>query len=171
MIDPASRQNWIDPPDSIPPLPFASNDPPDDIDKALDALAEAIRRAEGGERKSMASYLMRLPAVSLPTKILAQLPSSQLMAFLERHRAENDVVDAMMPSIAASGADDRMARANLFRRITMAYSLSVLLIVGLRRLCPGRRRAANAGVVMCEPPNTGQCAGEPERARDANDRA
>jgi hypothetical protein len=126
MIDPASLQNWIDPPDSVPPLPFASNDPPNDIDKALDTLAEAIRRAEHGERKSMASYLMRLPAVSRTAKILAQLPSSQLMAFLERHRAENDVADALMPSIAASGADDRIAQANLFRRVTMASRMYAL---------------------------------------------
>ena len=75
----------------------------------------------------MASYLMRLPAVSRTAKILAQLPSSQLMAFLERHKAENDVVaDALMPSIAASGADDRMARANLFRRVTMASRMYAL---------------------------------------------
>ena len=100
--------------------------PPNDIDKALDTLAEAIRRAEDGERKSMASYLMRLPAVSRTAKILAQLPSSQLMAFLERHRADNDVADALMPSIAASGADDRMARANLFRRVTMASRMYAL---------------------------------------------
>ena len=126
MIDPASLQNWIDPPDSVPPLPFASNDPPNDIDKALDTLAEAIRRAEHGERKSMESYLMRLPAVSRTAKILAQLPSSQLMAFLERHRAENDVADALMPSIAASGADDRIALANLFRRVTMASRMYAL---------------------------------------------
>jgi hypothetical protein len=126
MIDPASLQNWIDLPDSIPPLPFASNDPTDEIDKALDTLAEAIRRAEHGERRSMASYLMRLPAVSRTAKILAQLPSSQLMAFLERHRAENDVADALMPSIAASGADDRIARANLFRRVTMASRMYAL---------------------------------------------
>jgi len=126
MIDPASLQNWIDPPDPVPPLPFASSDPPGDIDKALDALAEAIRRAEGGERKSVASYLMRGHTVSRTAKILAQLPSSQLMAFLERHRAENDVVDALIPSIAASGADDRMARANLFRRVTMASRMYAL---------------------------------------------
>jgi hypothetical protein len=126
MIDRASLQNWIDPPDSVPPLPFAANDAPNDIDKALDTLAEAIRRAEHGERKSMASYLMRLPAVSRTTKILAQLPSSQLMAFLERHRAENDVAEALMPSIAASGADDRIARANLFRRVTMASRMYAL---------------------------------------------
>jgi hypothetical protein len=126
MIDPASPQNWIDPPDSVPPLPFAPNDPPNEIDKALDTLAEAIRRAEHGERKSMASYLRRLPAVSRTAKILAQLPSSQLMAFLERHRANNDVTEALMPSIAASGADDRIARANLFRRVTMASRMYAL---------------------------------------------
>jgi hypothetical protein len=130
MIDPASLQNWIDPPDSVPPLPFAANDPPNEIDKALDTLAEAIRRTEHGERKSVASYLMRLPAVSRTTNILAQLPSSQLMAFLERHRADNDVAEALMPSIAASGADDRIARANLFRRVTMASR-----VYALKRAC------------------------------------
>ena len=31
-----------------------------------------------------------------------------------------------MPSIAASGADDRMARANLFRRVTMAPRMYAL---------------------------------------------
>jgi hypothetical protein len=126
MIDPASLQNWIDPPDSIPPLPFAANDPPNEIDKALDTLAEAIRQAEHGERNSMASYLMRLPSVSRTAKILTQLPSSQLMAFLERHRADNDVAKALLPSIAASGADDRIARANLFRRVTMASRMYAL---------------------------------------------
>lgn len=126
MIDPASLQNWIDTPDSVPPLPFASNDPPNDIDRTLDMLVESIRRAEGGEHKSMASYLMRLPAVSRTAKILAQLPSSQLMAFLDRHRAENDVVDTLIPSIAASGAGDRIARANLFRRLTMASRMCAL---------------------------------------------
>jgi hypothetical protein len=126
MIDPASLRTWIDPPDSIPPLPFAANDPPNEIDKALDTLAEAIRQAEHGERNSMASYLMRLPSVSRTAKILAQLPSSQLMAFLERHRADNDVAKALMPSIAASGAADRIARANLFRRVTMASRMYAL---------------------------------------------
>jgi hypothetical protein len=126
MIDPAFLRNWIDPPDSIPPLPFAANDPPNEIDKALDTLAGAIRQAEHGERNSMASYLMHLPSVSRTAKILAQLPSSQLMAFLERHRADNDVAKALMPSIAASGADDRIARANLFRRVTMASRMDAL---------------------------------------------
>jgi hypothetical protein len=126
MIDPASLQTWIDPPDSIPLLPFAAISPPNEIDKALDTLAEAIRQAEHGERNSMASYLMRLPSVFRTAKILTQLPSSQLMAFLERHRADNDVAKALLPSIAASGADDRIARANLFRRVTMASRMYAL---------------------------------------------
>ena len=126
MIDPASLQNWIDPPNSSTSALRPANDTLNEIDKALDTLAEAIRRAEDGERKSMASYLMRLPAVSRTAKVLAQLPSSQLMAFLERHRADNGVADALMPSIAASGADDRMARANLFRRVTMASRMYAL---------------------------------------------
>ena len=127
MIDPASLQNWIDPPASPPPLPVrTTQSETNEIDKALDTLAAAIRRAEHGERKSMASYLMRLPTVSRTAKILAQLPSSQLMAFLERHRAEHDVADALMPSLAASGADDRMARANLFRRVMTASRMYAL---------------------------------------------
>jgi len=117
MFDPASLQDWIDAPDAGP-LPFAS--PPNDIDKALDALADAIRQAEDGERKSMAAFLMGLPARSRIAKILAQLPSSQLMAFLERHRAEPAVADTLAPGVVASGAADRVAGANLFRRVMMA---------------------------------------------------
>src|ERR1700722_13214363 len=111
MLDPASLQNWMD--RSTRPAPHLfgpAQGETDEIGKALDTLAAAIRRAEGGERKSMASYLMRLPSVSRTAKILAQLPSSQLMAFLERHRDEPDVADALMPSLAASGTDDRVAR-------------------------------------------------------------
>ena len=127
MIDPASLQNWIDNPPSPPPLPFGPTaSETEEIDKALDTLAAAIRRAEGGERKSMASYLMRLPTVSRTAKILAQLPSSQLMAFLERHRADNGVADALMPSISASRTADRMAQANLFRRVMMAPRMYAL---------------------------------------------
>ena len=127
MIDPASLQNWIDNPPSPPPLPFGPTaSETEEIDKALDTLAAAIRRAEGGERKSMANYLMRLPTVSRTAKILAQLPSSQLMAFLERHRADNGVADALMPSISASRTADRMAQANLFRRVMMAPRMYAL---------------------------------------------
>ncbi len=92
MIDPASLQNWMDTSASPPPLPFGpTQSETNEVDKALDTLAATIRRAEGGERKSMASYLMRLPTASRTAKILAQLPSSQLMAFLERHRGEPEV--------------------------------------------------------------------------------
>jgi hypothetical protein len=131
MIDPASLQNWIDNSSSSLPLPFGPTlNESEEIDEALDALAEAIRRAEGGERKSMASYLLRLPTVCRTAKILAHLRSSQVMAFLDRQRADKDVADALMPSVAASGAADRVARANFFRRVTMASRM-----VALKRAC------------------------------------
>jgi hypothetical protein len=127
MIDPASLQNWIDSPITAPPLPFGpSPDQTGEIDKALDVLAAAIEQGQGGERKSMASYLTSMPAASRIAKIVAQLPSSQLMAFLDRHKAHNEVADALMPGVAASGAADRMARANLFRRVTMASRMYAL---------------------------------------------
>jgi hypothetical protein len=127
MLDPASLQNWMDTSASPPPLPFGpTQSETNEVDKALDTLAATIRRAEGGERKSMASYLMRLPTASRTAKILAQLPSSQLMAFLDLHRGEPEVADALMPSLAASGADDRMARANLFRRVMTAPRMCAL---------------------------------------------
>jgi hypothetical protein len=69
---------------------------------------------------------MGLPSASRTSKILAQLPSSQLMAFLERHRAKPDVIDVLMLSLAAAGADDRVAQANLFRRVMMASRLHAL---------------------------------------------
>ena len=123
MFDPASHQNWID-----APYPFAlPTDPPDDIDKALDALADAVGRANGGERRSMASHLARTPAVSKTAKVLSQLTASRLIAFLERHSSSNsDVPAALMPAVAASGSGDRMARAQLFRRVTMAPRLYAL---------------------------------------------
>jgi hypothetical protein len=127
MIDPAVLQNWIDSPVRSPPMPVgpAPGDT-DEIDRALDVLAEAIDRAEGHERKSMARYLMRAPAVSRTAKILARLPSRQLMAFFERHKAQHDTMDALIPAIAASGTADRVARANLFDRVTMASRLHAL---------------------------------------------
>jgi hypothetical protein len=140
MIDPASLQNWMDTSTSPPPLPFGpAQGETDEIDKALDTLAAAIRRAEGGERKNMASYLMRLPTVSRTAKIMAQLPSSQLMAFLERHRGETDVADALMPTLAASGVDDRVARTNLFRRVMMAPRM-----YALKRVCDAVKFAGAA---------------------------
>ena len=57
MTDPVPHDTWID-----APYPFAPpTDPPDEVDKALDALADAIARANGGERRSMASHLARTP--------------------------------------------------------------------------------------------------------------
>jgi hypothetical protein len=85
MTDPVPHESWID-----ARYPFAPPaDPPDDVDKALDALADAIGRANGGERRSMASHLARTPAVSKTGKVLSQLTASQLIAFLERHSGRN----------------------------------------------------------------------------------
>ncbi len=123
MTDPLLDENWIDAPYPFPP----STSPPDDIDKALDALADAIGRANGGERRSMASHLARTPAVSKTAKVLSQLTASRLIAFLERYSGRNcGVPAALMPGIAASGAADRMAQAQLFRRVTMPPRLYAL---------------------------------------------
>ncbi len=123
MTDPASRQNWIDAPYPLAP----PTDPPDEVDRALDALAVAIGRANGGERRSMASHLARTPAVSKTAKVLSQLTAARLIAFLERHSGrDSGVPTALMPGIAASGAADRIARAQLFLRVTMAPRLYAL---------------------------------------------
>ena len=120
MTDPVPHENWID-----APYPFAP--PTDDVDKALDALAEAIGRADGEAQRSMASHLARTPAVSKTAKVLSQLTASRLIAFLERHSGRNSGVPAaLMPAIAASGAADRMAQAQLFRRVTMPPRLYAL---------------------------------------------
>ncbi len=123
MFDPASRQNWIDAPYPLAP----PTDPPDDVDKALDALADAIARANGEEWRRMASHLACTPAVSKTARVLSQLTAARLIAFLERHSGRNsDVPAALMPGIAASGAADRMARAQVLRRMTMAPRLYAL---------------------------------------------
>jgi hypothetical protein len=123
MTDPVTHESWID-----APYPFAPpTDPPDDVEKALDALAEAIGRADSGEWRSVASHLARTPAVSQTAKVLSQLAASRLIAFLERHSGRNSGVPAaLMPGIAASGAADRTARAQLFRRMTMPPRLYAL---------------------------------------------
>ena len=123
MIDPVPHENWID-----APYPFApATDPPDEVDKALDALADAIWRVNGGERRSMASHLARTPAVSKTAKVLSQLTAARLIAFLERHSGRNSGVPAaLMSEVAASGAADRIARAQVFRRVTMAPRLYAL---------------------------------------------
>jgi hypothetical protein len=123
MTDPVPHENWID-----APYPFAApTNPPDDVDKALDALADAITRANDGERWSMAAHLARTPAVSKTAKVLSQLTALRLIAFLERHSGrDSGAPTALMPGIAASGAADRIARAQLFRRVTMAPRLYAL---------------------------------------------
>ena len=127
MLDPVPHDNWID-----APYPFAPPiDPPDDVDKALDTLADAIGRANGGNRRSMASDLVCTPAASKTARVLSQLTASRLIAFLERQSARNaSLPAALMPAIAASGAADRMARAQLFRLVTMRPRL-----LALRRAC------------------------------------
>src|SRR5271167_5197886 len=123
MTDPVPQENWIDAPYTFPP----PTDPPDDVDKALDALADAIGRANGGEWRSVASHLARTPAVSKTAKVLSQLTASRLIAFLERHSGrDSSVPTALMPGTAASGAADRMARVQLFRRVTMPPRLYAL---------------------------------------------
>jgi len=127
MTDPVPQENWIDAPYTFPP----PTDPPDDVDKALDALADAIGRANGGEWRSVASHLARTPAVSKTAKVLSQLTASRLIAFLERHGGRNSAVPAaLMPGIVASGAADRMAQAQLFRRVTMPPR-----VYALKRAC------------------------------------
>jgi hypothetical protein len=123
MTDPVLHDHWID-----APCPFAApRDPPDDIDKALDALADAIAWANDGERRSMAVHLARAPTVLKTAKVLSQLTASRLIAFLERHSGrDSGAPSALMPGIAASGAADRIARAQLFRRVTMPPRLNAL---------------------------------------------
>jgi hypothetical protein len=123
MTDPVTHENWID-----APYPFAPpTDPPDDVDTALDALAEAIARANGGEWRSVASHLARTPAVSKTAKVFSRLTASRLIAFLERHSGRNSGVPAaLMPGIVASGGADRIAQAQLFRRVTMPPRLYAL---------------------------------------------
>ena len=49
------------------------------------------------------------------------------MAFLDRHNKDDPTTAAaLIPSVAASGAADRMGRAQLFRRLTNAARLYAL---------------------------------------------
>ena len=59
--------------------------------------------------------------------MLGRLPAARLVAFFDRHVGrEPDAPDVLMSGIAASGAADRMARAQVFRRVTMAPRLYAL---------------------------------------------
>jgi hypothetical protein len=123
MIDPAARENWIDSPSLAAGPP---TDPPDEIDRALDALADAIGRVEGGDR-GVLGYRPRAPIPSKTGRIFSQLTSSRLVAFLERHSGrDRAIATAVMPSLAASGAADRLARAQVFLRLMTASRLYAL---------------------------------------------
>jgi hypothetical protein len=133
LIDPASRVNWIDAaPLAAAPYLFAPPaDPPDELGLALDALAKAIREADGGDQRGIGSCLASPSVFSKAANVLAQLPSSRLMVFLDRcNKDDPTAAAALIPSIAASGAADRMGRAQLFRRLTAADRL-----YALRRAC------------------------------------
>jgi hypothetical protein len=123
MIDPAEREDWID-----APYPSShSNNWLDEIDKALDALADAIKRADSGDGRGIVSGLPLNPDMSKIANVFASLPSSRLIAFLERNSdGSTPSLGAVLPAIVASGAADRVARAQLFRRITMAPRMYAL---------------------------------------------
>jgi hypothetical protein len=124
MIDPAEREDWID----APHPSSHSNDPVDEIDEALDALADAIKRPESGEGRSIASGLPLNPAMLKIADVFASLPSSRLIALLERNSDGSSPSDvaAALPAVVASGAADRVGRALSFRRITMSSRINAL---------------------------------------------
>jgi hypothetical protein len=64
MFDLATPTNWIDAALPSAPFPFSRRQTPlDDIDRALDALAEAIDRASGKGCERVAEYLDRPPGL------------------------------------------------------------------------------------------------------------
>jgi hypothetical protein len=123
MIEPAEREYWID-----APYPSSHpNDPLDEFDKALDALVDALKRADSGEGRGTVSGLPLNPITSKIANVFASLPTSRLIALLERNSDESaPSMGAVLPAIVASGAADRVARAQLFRRITMAQRMYAL---------------------------------------------
>jgi hypothetical protein len=123
MIEPAEREYRID-----APYPSSHpNDPLDEFDKALDALVGALKRADSGEGRSMADGLPLNPAMLKIADVFASLPSSRLIALLERNSdGSTPSMGAVLPAVVASGAADRAARALLFRRITMPSRINAL---------------------------------------------
>jgi hypothetical protein len=123
MSDPAERECWID-----TPYPSShSNAPLDEFDKALDALADALKRADSGEGRGIVSGLPLNPTTSKIATVFASLPTSRLIALLERNSdGSTPSMSAVLPAIVASGTADRAARALLFRRITMAPRIAAL---------------------------------------------
>jgi hypothetical protein len=124
MIDRTERQCWID-----APYPSSHpNDSLDELDKVLNALADALKGADGGEGRSIASGLPLNLAMLKIAEVFASLPSSRLIAFLERNSGGSapSGMSAVLPAVVASGVVDRAARALLFRRITMAPRINAL---------------------------------------------
>jgi hypothetical protein len=123
MIDPAERQSWID-----TPYPSShSNDLLDELDKALDALVDALKRADSGEGRGIGSDLPLDPITSKIANVFASVPTSRLIALLERNSdGSTPSMGAVLPAIVASGVADRVARALAFRRITMAPRIKAL---------------------------------------------
>jgi hypothetical protein len=124
MIDPAERESWIH-----RPYPSShSNDPLDELDKALDALADALKRADIGEGCGIVSGIPLNPITPKIANVFASLPSSRLIALLERNSGGLTPSDmgVILPAIAAFGMADRVAGALLFRRITMAPRINAL---------------------------------------------
>jgi hypothetical protein len=139
MIEPTEREHWID-----APYPSShSNTPLDEFDKALDALIDALKRADRGEDRGIETGLELNPAMSKIANLFASLPSSRVIALLERNNGDPapSGMNAVLSAIVASGAVDRAARALLFRRITMAPRINAL-----QRACDVvacQRRGAN----------------------------
>jgi hypothetical protein len=123
MSDHAEREYWID-----TPYPSShSNDPLDELDKALDALVGALTRADSGEGRGIVSGLPLSPFTSKIANVFASLPTSRLIALLERSSdGTAPSMGVVLPAIVACGAADRVARAQSFRRITMAPRINAL---------------------------------------------
>jgi hypothetical protein len=124
MIDPAEREHWID-----APYPSSrSNDRLDEIDKALDGLADALKRVDKGEGRGIVSGHPLNAGTSKIANVFVSLPSSRLIALLERNSGGSSPSDmaALLPMVIAAGVADRAARTLLFRRITMASRINAL---------------------------------------------
>jgi hypothetical protein len=124
MIDPAEREYWID-----TPYPSShSDDPLDELDKALDALVGTLKRGDGGGGRGIVSGLPLNPITSKIANVFASLPTSRLIALLERNSDGSNPSDmgAVLPAIVASGVADRAARALAFQRITTAPRINAL---------------------------------------------
>ena len=127
MSHPATPETWIDP---HRPTGAPQPAPTDAIDRALDALAETIARADNDGQKRALDYLTRPPGLTKAASALAQLSPSRLAAFLDRNQTRASVPRALLPGATASRRADRIARAQIFLRITTPERL-----IALKRAC------------------------------------